>query len=480
MKNRVSSDYIWGLLSALLIFGVFMLTLWGNSNNLDPRYLFIDEQITFYPVTKILNPSGLDEFLWLISDGSDYRYGRILWNAIALVAAIPTELFGVAGQIVAARELGVLLLLSSYGLLVFGFIKTPSLRFFALLILILLPYNSYYMSMPKPEPIMVFVISLFLFLNSKNYFSPGNPSWILVGIAFGAKISFIVPAAILFFASVVNSILTKKTVFTRHLVSILFILIGFVFANPYFLQPIFWLSYPVLGAFLLFRVLNPLSGFIVLTCILVLSIPFLPETGLHNYIVEDLPNLSGLNHALGEWARGTFLKVNDGSGEVNQNLYSWFLYFCKTLYPPSLIIGFLLILFSIVFFAISSKELLSHTKVDNQTLFKVFSVLTVGLALLLIPMLTVKNRLWGMYFFPGLVFTGIALLSVTDTYIEAIRSKAFIPSRFLSFSTIPLIALLLIVVVSYWAPEFIKSFIFLGTRTPSSPQFALPPWLMGV
>jgi hypothetical protein len=68
MKNRVSSDLIWGLLSALLIFGVFILTLWGNSNNLDPRYLFIDEQITFYPVAKILNPSGLDEFLWLISD----------------------------------------------------------------------------------------------------------------------------------------------------------------------------------------------------------------------------------------------------------------------------------------------------------------------------------------------------------------------------------------------------------------------------
>jgi polyferredoxin len=95
-------------------------------------------------------------------------------------------------------------------------------------------------------------------------------------------------------------------------------------------------------------------------------------------------------------------------------------------------------------------------------------------------MLTVKNRLWGMYFFPGLVFTGIALLSVTDSYIEAIKSKTFLPSRFLIFSTILLIALLLIVVVSYWAPEFINSFIFFGTRTPSSPQFALPPWLMGV
>jgi hypothetical protein len=480
MKNRVSSDLIWGFLSALLIFGVFILTLWGNSNNLDPRYLFIDEQITFYPVAKILNPSGLDEFLWLISDGADYRYGRILWNAIALIAAIPAELFGIAGQIVAARELGTVLLLSSYVLLVFGFIKTPSLRFFALLILILLPYNSYYMSMPKPEPLMVFTISLFLYLNSKNFFSPGSPSWILVGIAFGAKISFIIPAMILFLASAIHGHLTKKYALSSYLASILFILLGFVIANPYFLQPVFFLSYPIVIALLLFRVLNPLTSFIALTFILVLSIPLLPEMGLRNFIAGDLADLSGFNHALGEWARGTFLKVNDGSSDLSQNVYSWFLYFCKTLYPPSLFVGFLLILFSIVFFAISSKELIAHTTLDNSTIFNVLSILVMGLALLLIPMLTVKNRLWGMYFFPGLVFTSIALLSAADSYIEAIKSKKIIPSRLLSLVKIPLIALLLIVVLSYWAPEFINSFIFLGTRIPSNPQFALPPWLMGV
>jgi hypothetical protein len=480
MKNRVSSDLLWGLLSALLIFGVFILTLWGNSNNLDPRYLFIDEQITFYPVAKILNPSGLDEFLWLVSDGSDYRYGRILWNAIALISAIPTELFGIAGQIVAARELGVVLLLSSYVLLIFGFIKTPSVRFFALLILISLPYNSYYMSMPKPEPLMVFAISLFLFLNSRNYFSPGSPSWILIGIAFGAKISFIIPAVILFSASVINDLLAKKYSLTGYLASILFILTGFVIANPYFLQPAFFLSYPILIALLLFRALSSLPGFIALTCILVLSVALLPETGLHHYITEDLADLSGFNHALGEWARGTFLKVNDSSADLSQNLYSWFLYFCKTLYPPSLFLGFLLIVFSMVFFAISSKELLARTKLDNRTFFNVVSILTMGLALLLIPMLTVKNRLWGMYFFPGLVFTSIALLSAADSYMEAIKSKKFTPSHLLSLIKIPPIVLLLMAALSHWAPEFINSFIFLGTRIPSSPQFALPPWLMGV
>jgi hypothetical protein len=327
---------------------------------------------------------------------------------------------------------------------------------------------------------MVFTISLFLYLNSKNFFSPGSPSWILVGIAFGAKISFVIPAMILFLVSAIHGLLTKKYALTSYLVSIFFILLGFVIANPYFLQPIFFLSYPIVIAFLLFRVLNPLTSFIALTFILVLSIPLLPEMGLRNFIAEDLADLSGFNHALGEWARGTFLKVNDGSSDLSQNVYSWFLYFCKTLYPPSLLVGFLLILFSIVFFAISSKELLAHTTLDNSRIFNVLSILVMGLALLLIPMLTVKNRLWGMYFFPGLVFTSIALLSAADSYIEAIKSKKFIPSRLLSIVKIPLIALLLIVVLSYWAPEFINSFIFLGTRIPSNPQFALPPWLMGV
>ena len=133
-----------------------------------------------------------------------------------------------------------------------------------------------------------------------------------------------------------------------------------------------------------------------------------------------------------------------------------------------------------VFFAISSKELLAHTKPDKQTFFNIVCMLTMGLALLLIPMLTVKNRLWGMYFFPGLVFTSIALLSAADSYMEAIKSKKFTPSRLLSLVKIPPIVLLLTVALSYWAPEFINSFIFLGTRIPSSPQFALPPWLMGV
>jgi hypothetical protein len=302
----------------------------------------------------------------------------------------------------------------------------------------------------------------------------------LIGIAFGAKISFIIPAMILFSASAINGLLTKQYSLKSYLVSILFIFIGFVIANPYFIQPVFFFSYPILIAFILFRFLSPLSGFIALTCILVLSIPLLPETNLHNYITKDLANLSGLNHALGEWARGTFLKVNDGSVDFNQNIYSWFVYFCKTLYPPVAFLGFQFILFLTLFFFKLLQELLVQTKLDSREVFNFLSILLVGLALLLIPMLTVKNRLWGMYFFPGLVFTSIALLLVVDLYIEAIKSKKLIPSDLLTSVKIPLVLMFLGIVFSYWAPEFMNSFIFLGTRDPSNPKFALPEWLVGV
>lgn len=480
MNKRVSSDLLWGLLSALLVFGVFILTLWGNSNNLNPRYLFIDEQITFYPVAKILNPSGLDEFLWLVSDGSDYRYGRILWNAIAFTALIPSKLFGEAGQILAARELGAMLLLSSYSLLIIGFLKSPPIRFFALLTLILLPYNSYYMSIPKPEPLMVFAISLFLFLNARNYFLPGKPCWVLLGIAFGAKISFIVPMIIIFFASVFHDLVVNKNTLRPHVISGLYILIGFFISNPYFLQPVFFVSYPIIIFFLIFKLFKKPQAFLVVTCLLVLWAPLLGETGLHEFIFKDLPNLSGLNHAAGEWSRGTFLKVNDGVGAANQNFYSWFIYFCRTLYPPLSFLGFEFLVFLILFFFLASKKILGNHYTNHLVIFNVLSILTIGLSLLLVPMLTVKNRLWGMYFFPGLVFCCTAFFMIAEEFIYQVKSGTLIRSKLLLSTQIPFAIILLAISLTSWAPEFINSFIYLGTRDPSNPKMLLPPWLIGV
>jgi len=480
IKYKGSPNTIWGLLTALLILGALTLTLWGNSNNLNPRYLFIDEQITFYPIIKILNPSGLDEWLWLVSDGNDYRYGRILWNALALFAALPAKAFGVSGQIIASRELGAFLLLSSYCLLTFAYIKTPSIRFLALLTLVLLPYNSYYMSMPKPEPLAIFAISLFLFLNTKNFLAPGKASWMLVGLAFGAKISFLIPAAILILMSILNEIYQKRISINAHLLSCIYILAGFLIANPYFLQPVFYFSYPILIIYFIFRLFKPARALALLIIISFLCLAFIPQDNFHAFLFEKIPKLTGLNHAFGEWIRATFLKVNDGEMTANQNFYTWFVYLCKTLYPPFNFIGLAFIGLIVVFFTALLKNLSKQCKIDRQTSFNLFLLALLGLTLLCIPMISIKNRLWGMYLFPGLIFTCLALFAILDRYAESRRAGSFIRSNFHISTQIPLAIIYLFLLLTYWGPAFINSFIFLGARDPSDPKILLPPWLTGV
>jgi hypothetical protein len=480
MKNRVSSDLIWGLLSALLIFGVLILTLWGNSNNLDPRYLFIDEQITFYPVAKILNPSGLDEFLWLISDGADYRYGRILWNAIALIAAIPAELFGVAGQIVAARELGTVLLLSSYVLLVFGFIKTPSVRFFALLILILLPYNSYYMSMPKPEPMMIFMVSLFLFLNGRGGPVPAKSKWILIGVALGAKISFLVPALILIIISVGLDVYSKKYQIKNHVLTATYIGIGFLLANPFFIQPLFFITFPILFLYLVYRLMSPGRALTLLLISALFVYHTLPNESIYDYFLKDLTKNIGLNHSLNEWIRGTFLKVNDGESSNNINFLLWFQYLCKVITKEIPLLGliFLLNLFSFLF--LLSRTLLKIGNLRKEDLLSIFILLAIGFSLLFLPMVSVKNRLWGMYFFPGLIFLTAGIFAIIDIYIQKKNDNLIIFLGFLESLKTSLLVFFLVIVSFSWIPNFINNFIFLATRNPNIYFDRFPPWLLGV
>lgn len=480
MKFESSTNTSWSFLTALLILGVLALTLWGNSNNLNPRYLFIDEQITYYPVAKILNPSGLDEWLWLVSDGNDYRYGRILWNSLALFAALPAKFFGIPGQIIASRELGAALLISSYCLLTFGYIKTPSIRFFALLTLLLLPYNSYYMSMPKPEPVAIFALSLFLFLNAKNFLAPGRPSWILVGLAFGAKISFLIPAVILILISILNEIFKKRFSLNAYLLSCIYILIGFLIANPYFLQPAFYLSYPIFAIYLIFRLFKPFHGLAMLIIILFLCLTFIPQDLFHAFLFEKIPKLTGLNHAFGEWVRGTFLKVNDGEITTHQNFYTWFVYLCKTIYQPFTFLGLAFIVLIIISYTALLNNLIKQCKVDCQTCLNLLLLTFLGLALLCMPMISVKNRLWGMYFFPGLIFTSFALFAMLDRYAECSRTSSFIRSKLQISTQVLLFIIYLFLLFAYWGPLFINSFIFLAMRDPSNPKMLLPPWLTGV
>ena len=478
MKNRWRFSPIWGLLSTLLIIGVLALTLWSNSSNLNPRFLFIDEQITFYPIIKLLNPSGLDEFLWLASDGSDYRYGRILWNSIALIALIPAKLFGEAGQIIASREAGVIFLLVSYLLLTHTFIQKPAIRFLTLFTLISLPYNSYYMSMPKPEPIMLLCAALFLFFYKRNNLTLGKPYWILLGMAFGAKISFLPPLLILFGTSVLAQLNNKQfqSLITSSLLSILYIVFGFVIANPFFTPALLFLAYALLAILLIARLTGlSYATLIGIACVMGLGIALIPH--LREEVFTPLLEFTGSKHAFGEWIRGTFLRINDGDSASQQTVFTWLAYFFNMLAPGFTFVGAIYVLGIGILLGSQILNLKTKWCATDRTQLLTIVLSIIGAALLLSPMISVKNRLWGMYLFPGLIFVSLAFF----TFIDSMEFKKVSTPRAQVYRVaINCLLVMTIALASIsWAPSWINGFIDLGLRNIRGSEYALPSHLMG-
>jgi hypothetical protein len=478
MKNRWEFSSIWGLSSALLIVGVLALTLWGNSGNLNPRFLFIDEQITFYPIIKLLNPSGLDEFLWLVSDGSDYRYGRILWNSIALVALIPTKLFGEAGQIIASREAGVIFLLASYLLLTLTFLQKPAIRFLALFTLISLPYSSYYMSMPKPEPIMLLCAALFLFFYKKNNLLLGKPYWIFLGMAFGAKISFLPPLLILCGTSVLVQFNKKhfQLLITNSLLSILYIAFGFVIANPFFTPVFLFVAYVLLAILLIAR----LTGFSYVTlvgiaCIIGLGIASIPH--LREEVLTPLLEFTDSKHAFGEWIRGTFLRINDGDSASHQTVLTWLAYLFNMLAPGFAFVGAIYVLGIGILLGSQTLNIKTVWSSLDRSQLPTLVLSVIGAALLFSPMISVKNRLWGMYLFPGLIFVSLAFF----TFVDSMDFKKVIPRGQVYRVAINCLLAMTIALASLsWAPRWINDFIDLGLRNTRGSEYTLPSHLTGV
>ena len=325
--NKLQGNAIWNLGTIALVLFVLIITFWGNSHNALPELLYIDEQITFFPIEKLLNPSSLGEFFWLAGDGNDYRYGRILWNFIAISAFIPNFIWGNTGQIIAGREIQVFLLLTTYLILLRALIDSQVIRFFALVVLISAPYSSYYMSMPKIEPLMLFFAACFIYFYKKNKFTLGGPYWIFCGLSFGAKISFL-PAILIFIGiSIFNLVQINnfKFFFKNIFITFLFIYLGFFIANPYFLPPTFFLLLPIsIWIFIFYLFAFKKNYFYILVFI---SLIFFIFTAVENLeFLKKLSTLIGLNHAIFQWTHATFLSINNNNTEILFHPKDWFDY----------------------------------------------------------------------------------------------------------------------------------------------------------
>ena len=188
--TSANAENTWFYLSMTLIALYLALAAAANADVTVGRFaLFMDERITFDGVKNILHPKGCHHFIWSITDGGDHRYGRSLWNFMALFSFLPERFFGDAGQIFAGRMTGVLILLSAFVLLAVTFVKRWFLRFLLLASLLAMPYTDYYMSMPKPEPLQMLLLAAFLYFFKRNNMSFRGGYWIFLGLAFGTKIS---------------------------------------------------------------------------------------------------------------------------------------------------------------------------------------------------------------------------------------------------------------------------------------------------
>lgn len=454
-------DVIWLLAFIAIIFFYIGLSYIANTDLTAGRYvLFMDERITFDGVRHILHPVNVSDWILSVVHGGDHRYGRSLWNSITIFAFIPEYFFGETGQIIAGRMAQVIILLAAYGIISVSFLRSWFMRFILMAALLAMPCTAYYMSMPKPEPLQLLFIALFLFFYKKNDFSLNSPYWVLLGMGFGTKITTLplIPVFLMFaFTENYEKIIARY--FKDVLTSLLWILLGLCFAVPILAGHVFGsiALYVVVLKYMpeLKRQFNFFYNYTVIIMIAAL-----------NVLIAVMLNRIGIKSGLMTWVASTLLNTAHGSDRPEIWFGSWVQYFVTDwALAPSLITVVMIVLLGIYFlFSFFYNSSKFSWKINNK--FPA-SVVLAGLILYLSIMFT-AHRLWGLYLFLGtiLIVAGLFILLQQDFddfryNNQSLRTKA---SSYLACTVFPLFVLIVSV---WWFPKSISNFSELANRTNS-------------
>jgi Ca2+/Na+ antiporter len=145
-----------------------------------------DEYIAVKEVYSILNPLSWKHFVLAIIAGDVIFYGRIMFYTDALLAWIPFKIWGVTGMVYAVRMVHSMCVLAGLIILANTFLKDKLHKALFYISSGAVIYSVYFIMMPKPEPMQLLVLALFLYFFRKNDWSFGR-HFILLGIAFGLK-----------------------------------------------------------------------------------------------------------------------------------------------------------------------------------------------------------------------------------------------------------------------------------------------------
>jgi hypothetical protein len=236
------------IFSVIYLFLALLLNLqFLQGSNINDVITGHDEYIAVREVYSILHPISWKHFFLSVIAGDIIFYGRIMFYTDALFAFIPYKLFGITGMVYTIRMLHAVCLIMGLNILANTFLKDNMQKALFLIGSGAMFYSLYFVMMPKPEPMQLLVLSLFLFYFKKTNWSFG-PHFILLGTAFGLKFNALL---ILPFAFLIPLIKNKQNqvskIITSGLKAFVFFLAGLFIAIPCLLlsplKPIYLTTY---------------------------------------------------------------------------------------------------------------------------------------------------------------------------------------------------------------------------------------------
>ncbi len=191
-----------------------------------------DEYITVKEVYSILHPLSWKHFFLALIAGDVIFYGRIMFYLDAAFAWLPFRIWGVEGMVYTIRMVHSVFLVAGLLLLAHTFLKS---RFHKALFLTgsgAIFYSLYFVMMPKPEPIQLFFLALFLFYFKRKNWSFGW-HFILMGIAFGLKFNVLLLLPIVFLIPFLKKgVHAWQEIVIKSLKSFGFFIAGLIIAIP--------------------------------------------------------------------------------------------------------------------------------------------------------------------------------------------------------------------------------------------------------
>ena len=440
----------------------------ANIDLIEGRFaLFIDEQVFYDGIFKILHPENLKSFFFYVVDAYDHRYGRVFWYTYSAVCFLPEIIIGQKGLILFSRISSVFFLSVSYLILCKVFFRSLFFRLFAFLVFINIPFSSYYMTMPKPEPLQMFFLSLFFVFFKKHKHSLNKKYWFFLGLSVGAKISVLPAAIIIVLFSIYRRFSTKG--FNKTLqeapTMISYLLMGLSVAVPILLK-----NY--LLSVLLYSFLSTLVSRFLTTSkphnIFLITILFFGNL-FHSVFVK---RFLGINSGPVRWLNETLLGISHGFDSSEINFFKWVEYFLTEFISPFFFVSVALFVFSMFVIFLELKTKKSTSTPDKAGLVASENLLLVVSGVVLLATVFIKsNRIMGFYLFPGTVLFILGLVSSCEALLKTnLGSNKKVTTITVLRTGLPIffVACLSTVLLFFWYPQNIKNLQKLANRTKTS------------